>query len=137
MGPSPIRMKCPYKEEGGLGSGHTGRMAEAQVRPMQLQPRNAEACQQPQEAKKTQVFFPGYITGSAILSTPDVGLQPPGLGEKTFLLIEIIIPGYFVMQPWDLIQTPGVMPTGRAMPSSPLDLGSRSPEANPQQVSQL
>ena len=52
MGPSPIGMKCPYKKEGGLGSRHTGRMAEVQVRPMQLQPRNAEACQQPPEAKK-------------------------------------------------------------------------------------
>ena len=40
-------------------------------------------------------------------------------------------------QPWDLIQTPGVMPMGRAMPGSPPDLGSRSPEAHPQPVSQL
>lgn len=45
----------------------------------------------------TEVFFPRYIMGSAILSTPDVGLQPPGLGEKTFLLIEIIILWYYVM----------------------------------------
>lgn len=58
MGPSSIRMKCPYKEEGGLGSRHTGRTAEAQVRPMQLQPRNAEACQQPREAKKKESVLP-------------------------------------------------------------------------------
>ena len=79
MGPSPIRMKCPYKEEGGLGSGHTGRMAEAQVRPMQLQPRNAEACQQPQEAKKS-------------LSVPLRGLFPSLLHFRLFPFCFLPIP---------------------------------------------
>ena len=63
-----------------------------------------------EKLKRKKVFFPGCITGSAILSTPAVGLQPPGLGEKTFLLIESSFRGILSWQPWDLIQTQGSCP---------------------------
>ena len=87
MGPYPIRIKCPYKKRAIWIQRHTGRMScddrgkdRTDAAAGQGIPGVASNHQKLERDK--EVFFPAYIRGSMVLSTPDFGLLASRAGRE-------------------------------------------------------